>query len=328
MSVKFSIDNLQVDKVRIFELIQWQAKHNLLTQLNPQVQAEKLEGFLRGNIAERVSNALQPALCDTVYNPSRFDMGQVKSTTFAKRWGVGTKEGVLAIAVKKSLTQHPLTINLDYMEELPEAEKQTLLADFNAEIVAGYTAGPNRKYENDKGGIFFEETVIPDEVLIDRKRKPVGFVEVKAYKQPEFNLMLENLAAQRAAGNLTQPFVEVNVGNISMVLGAKLGKETKFIDTIREVGYDLPALGNIMPGILRVLEDIPLDMAITYGSVARDLGYRGIVIQRLPVTTKQVQGKVVSLIESNMEAIKTNSVGLKKPFSPQEIQLLEDLVKK
>ncbi|MBW6441388.1 hypothetical protein K0B04_00565 [Patescibacteria group bacterium] len=211
-------------------------KWSLSLQKNPDVpdsderRLSKLEGNLRGAVAEEVSNLLGIDNCETVFISGNVSLG--KCSILSPHEFVGseknTKASVIYTALIKALDLKPIEIfgkdmsDSEIVSEFKESRKgkgylpkekygellRSYLDQKRKEIKGG--VGVDRKIEEELREDYrsvprgapdeystltseaFNKTVIPDGFLV-REGSPVGLLEVKAYEPDELATLMQKI---------------------------------------------------------------------------------------------------------------------------------------
>ncbi len=246
---------------------------------------EKLDGLMRGSIAEQYSEILPISDAATVFSTGE-NVSDISLTTFKTQFGVNVKHKILEKVVRKSLVEKP--VSLRNLGEALTPEDADVLVE---EIVYGYSA----KQENfPNAGILYEESTIPDGVLQNGQGEIVGFSEVKAYLPEEFDGLIEKLPDQ-------------------------LPNEITFIDNIRTVGFGNKALRDDMPMLLRFPSDIPDASLQSLRQRLQEHGFTNVLIQKMPLTSRQIAQESKKFVQSNLERIKDGTLGV----PPEGIELFQ-----
>jgi hypothetical protein len=310
----------------ILSKIKWQLDFTRKYQnlkFNPRNVTYLLTGLLRGDLAERLSNVMPIENIQIVFDPSGLSKAGLKVISLHELTGQKTKEGALKIAVERSLKESPPKGLEEYFrKEINDEGKRREMFDWTVrEIVDGYSA----KGSGINSGIFYGETTVPDNLLMNEKGEVAGFVEVKGYRPEEFLALMKILLEKDKEGILVKPLAQVKLEmegeTQNYNLGFDIESEIHFVDIFRSLYGGLPRLDVDMPILLRLPKDIPDNLLGQFGSILEKLGYQKVCIEKLPLTSQELTQRAKKLIKHDLEEIKLRKTRMQ--FSDKEIKILE-----
>ncbi len=284
-----------------------------------------IDGTLRGDLAERLSSILGMEDCETVYSSLGDRHTQLAPVTFEEYFGTRSKVDVLYRVVKNSFYNNPahnlielISSQIQYPNQLNKEYKKHVW-----EIVEGYcTSGSGGDATK---GLFFSELRKPDGLLVGLTGSVDGLVEIKAYIPEEVSAMIDNHSIEYHGEfkEITADYTyDTGKRTVTYELNMYLSKEIAFIDTIRQLGYGLSRLGQDMNILLRFPKDSNYEDLYEYGELLRSLGYKNLIIQRLPLTTVELRKKAKDILRKHWDKIKGNKIN-KCMFKRYEIENLE-----
>jgi len=324
---------------------------------SPEATEEKLSGYLRGLVAEAVSNKISLTSAQNVFTYGDTTLAALKVVSPQEYAGSITnrKGDVLSHILAESFEKKPLRVfdpNIHLNDNLiisqfkldrlisgaPRVSPQDYAIELRRymenkkdkmqeEIIKGYAYAP--KKGDTIAGEWYDSTVIPDGIILDKEGVPAGVLEVKAYSPAdELAFLLKKIEEggksstyfEGKASDFGKTYPGANIDNYKM--GVELDKETEFVDIIRGVsgkGADRDASNLVL---LRFPSDIPDNLLMQYGEKIVSCGYRNVVIQKLPFS-----GEELNVIAKEIVKHQWGNLDLqlyKLNFSNREIEVFKN----